>query len=271
MEVPNMKGLITLNGKEAHRARVLGPVVWTRRDAIRHYLLKDVPGGPLVPRSVNRFLMKVGMIGMTLLALAAGLIATQGTAQIDEPVPMPESEPSVRMSMKLEKTIFKFDVLTLTLWLGPDTTEKLVPFLGQLDQQAARDSVAHIAMDSRNAWARITFHREVGLDRFLAGIDDNMRRARRAGILSSSGYETISSDLPRWFAPVSERGFRSGDRLFYRIRGDTLRTVLATASGWTPIDQVDVGPERHLAVLGSFLVEGSDFRKGLLASLRGSQ
>jgi hypothetical protein len=224
-----------------------------------------------VPRSVNRLLTKVGMIGMILLALPAGLIATRGAAQVGEPVPMPEAEPSVRMSMKLEKTIFKFDVLTLTLWLGPDTTEKLAPLLGELDQPAARDSVAHIAMESRNAWARITFHREVGLDRFLAGIDDNMRLALRAGIITRSGYETISSDLPRWFAPVAERGFRSGDRIFYRIRGDTLRTVFVTVSGWTPIDQVDVGPERRLAVLGSFLVEGSDFRKGLLVSLRNSQ
>ncbi len=224
-----------------------------------------------MPRLPSRYPAKLSVLGMVLSALVVGLIAARGAAQIDEPVPMPESEPSVRMSMKLEKTIFKLDVLTLTLWLGPDTTEKLAPYLGELDRQAARDSVADIALDSRNAWARITFHREVGLDRFLGGIDDNMRRAWRAGILTRSEYKTIASDLPRWFAPVAERGLRSGDRLFYRIRGDTLRTMFETVGGRLPIDQVEVGPEHRLALLGSFLVEGSDFRKGLLTSLRSSQ
>jgi hypothetical protein len=204
-------------------------------------------------------------IALVLLAVctmvAPSLAATAG------PPPRPAAQPSVEMSMLLEKTIFQVDVLTLDLWLGPDTARLLESWLPLTDDRAAADSVAVIALHSRDAWATIEFQRNVGLDQFLDGIDENMRRARDAGHLTAEGYAVVATGLPRYFAPLSERGIEDRDRLFYRISGDTLRTVFQQHDGRVVIDQVDVGPERRLSLLGSFFVAGSGFRSGLLASL----
>jgi hypothetical protein len=203
-----------------------------------------------------------------MVSLVVALPGATGWAQAEVPLTAPASQPAVRMHMLLEKTIFKVNVLTLDLWLGPVTARQLAPYVEGAHGPAAPDSIAHLATYSRNAWARITFLRGVGLNQFLNGIEDNLRRTWQAGILTEAEYEMISRGLPAWFAPLSERNILKGDRLFYRIRGDTLHTVFQTVTGQIPIDQTDVGVERRLSVLGGFLVEGSDFRQGLLSSLR---
>jgi len=205
------------------------------------------------------------IVAHVMLLAGFGLVPPTGEAA--GPIPRPAAQPSVEMSMLLEKTIFQVDVLTLDLWLGPDTARVLEPWLPLANDAAAADSVAVIALHSRDAWATIEFQRGVGLDQFLGGIDENMRRARDAGHLADDGYVTVAAGLPRYFAPLAERGIEDRDRLFYRIRGDTLRTVFQQHDGRVVIDQVDVGPERRLSLLGSFFVEGSGFRRGLLASL----
>ncbi len=205
--------------------------------------------------------------GAVLAAMVTGLAMISAWAQSREPVPLPAAQPSLQLHMLLEKTIFQVDVLTLDLWLGPATARRLQEVLAGKPGLAAGDSVAHVSTYSRDAWARITFLRGVGLESFLDGIVNNMQRAWRTGILTQSDFDMISRGLPQWFTPLREREIHAGDRLFYRIRGDTLRTVFQTTDGEILIDQTDVGPERRLSVLGSFLVEGSDFRAGLLRSL----
>lgn len=208
------------------------------------------------------------MPSRSALAILLVLVgAPTGSRAANPPVPRPDDQPAVTMSMLLEKTIFQVDVLTLDLWLGPETAGALARWLPVPPNRAAADSLANVALRSRDAWATIQFRRGVGLNRFLDGIDENMRRARDAGHLSPEGYDVVATGLPRYFAPLATRGIESGDRLYYRVHGDTLRTVFQQRDGSIPIDQVDVGPERRLSLLGSFFVEGSGFRRGLLASL----
>lgn len=204
-----------------------------------------------------------------LIWLATLLAGPAGQAQPDSFLAEPSAQPAVRMETLLEKTIFKVNVLQLDLWLGPDTARQLGPQVGGSSPAATPDSVASVAIHSQDSWARITFLRGVGLDRFLDGIGSNLKRVRQAGILTEAEYTVIADGLPVWFSPLRERDIHKGDQLFYRIRGDTLRTVFRTSAGQILIDQTDVGPERRLSVLGGFLIAGSDFRKGLLASLKG--
>jgi hypothetical protein len=77
----------------------------------------------------------------------------------------------------------------------------------------------------------------------------------------------ISEGIPRWFAFLKERRILNGDQIHYRVRGDTLRTVYLSVDGERALDQTDVGAERRLAVLGSYLAPESSFRKGLIKSL----
>jgi hypothetical protein len=204
---------------------------------------------------------------IAIVPLALQLATMDRTADGPAAVPRPTASPSVIMSTLLEKTIFRVDVLQLEVWLGPRTARRLAPLLPVAPGTTAADSAASIAIHGRDAWARLVFRRDIGLDRFLKGVRRNLERARRAGIVDDGTYQAVSSGLPRWFAPLAERGIEDGDRLFYRIREDTLRTVFQERDGRIAIDQTDVGAGRRLTVLGGFLVEGSDFRRGLIASL----
>ena len=55
--------------------------------------------------------------------------------------------------------------------------------------------------------------------------------------------------------------------MYYRIHNDSLRTVYLDSDGGTLLDQVDVGPERRLSVLGGYFAPGSVFRDKLIDSL----
>lgn len=176
--------------------------------------------------------------------------------------------PYATMHTLFEKTIFKVDVLTLDLRFGPEVVQQLEGLVrGREYSSELADSVARIAAGAQDAWARIEFQRDVSLGQFLDGVRENLRRAREAGFITAGTYEMVSDGLPRWFAVLEERGIHDGDEIFYRIRDDTLRTVFRGADGRILVDQTDVGPERRLAVLGSYFAPKSDFRKGLIRSL----
>lgn len=177
--------------------------------------------------------------------------------------------PYSRMRTLLEKTIFKVDVLTLDVHLGDEDAQRIERLLagGRRYSRELADSIAAVAIYSRDAWLRIEFLRNVSLRQFVDGIDDNLRHVPEAGIIERSDYEMITENLPRWFSFLRERGIHKGDQIHYRIRGDSLRTVYRAAGGEILLDQVDVGEERRLAVLGSYFVRKSDFRKGLIKSL----
>lgn len=211
--------------------------------------------------------MKSTWIAATLFSALLFAGPAGGRAVAAEPIPRPASEPSLTTRTLLEKTIFQVDVLTLELWLGPETVRRLQHLLPVQDDERSREAVARIALDSRDAWAELVFQRGVSLDQFLGGIDDNMRRARDAGLLTPEGYELVAGGLPRSYAPLSAEGIAKGDRILYRITGDTLRTVFQRLDGELVVDQTDIGPERRLSLLGSIFVQGSDFRPGLIGSL----
>lgn len=172
--------------------------------------------------------------------------------------------PSARACMLMERTIFQVDVLTLDLRFGPETAERLQR---QLERGAPRDSLARTAMESRNVFARLEFLRDLGMDRFLDGVRADLRTTVRAGLIDQETFEEVSTGLPRWYGFLEERGVREGDQVLYRIRGDTLVSGYRSAQGEMLLQQTDVGPERRLSVLGSYLGEGSSFRERLLDSL----
>lgn len=176
--------------------------------------------------------------------------------------------PYSRMHTLLEKTIFKVDVLTLDVHVGEEDAQRIERLIGGHGYSAElADSVASVAIQSRDAWARIEFLREVSLDQFVDGVKQDLGRARNARVIRDSDYRTIAEGLPRWFAFLEERRIQKGDQILYRIRGDSLQTRFRSAAGEILLDQIDIGPERRLAVLGSYFVRGSSFRDGLIRSL----
>lgn len=183
--------------------------------------------------------------------------------------------PNASMGMLLEKTIFQVDVLRLDVRLGPEATARLDSLLDARPGDASSsdhlsDSIAAIALEARDALTSLEFLRDVGIDRFLEGIRDNLRRAVEGELITREEFEGISEALPGWYDFLRDRGIRSGDRMLQRIRGDTLRTVYISAAADTLLDQADTGAHRRVAVLGGYFAPGSDFREGLVESLLGA-
>ena len=179
-------------------------------------------------------------------------------------------EPYSRMQTTLEKTLFKVDVVSVDVWLGDKTAGRLESLVsGERYSKEIADSVAEIAIRSQDAFIRVEFLRDVSLNQFLDGADDNLKRVLKAGVIAEADYEMISAGMPVWYSFLEERGIRDGDLMRYRIRGDTLRTQFLSVKGELLMDQTDVGPERRRSVLGSYFVRKSDFREGLIKSLFG--
>lgn len=225
-------------------------------------------------RPTTRRLAGGGLLaGLWLLAAAPSGLAQTGS-ESSEPSDLALDTASLShapwstMETLLEKTIFRVNVLTLTLRLGGDEADRLGSLLRGAGRSAAlEDSVARVAAGATDAVARIEFHRTVSLGQFADAVGENLQRAAEDGFVSAADARRIGAAIPRWFAFLEERKIRDGDRILYRIRGDTLRTVFLSADGRVWLDQTDVGPERRLAVLGSYLARRSDFRDGLLRSL----
>ena len=211
----------------------------------------------------------------TVLVLALRTAATPALAQPAPPepplVPLDTAtlaqDPRLIMETLLEKTIFKVDVLRLRVRFGPATASELRRLVAGGSGSATTDSIAAVALASTDAWARIRFERDVALSQFLNGVMENLERAVAAQMVPQVEYDRLDANLPRWFGFLRERRIRDGDQLWYRIRGDTLRTLYVGVAGEVLLDQTDVGPGPRLAVLGGYLAPGSDLRDGLIESL----
>jgi len=178
--------------------------------------------------------------------------------------------PFSRMSTLYEKSflLFSIDVLSLEVRFGSEVAERvesLVQNGGEPSKYA--DAIADTAIHAQDAFVQIRFLRDIGLDRFIQEARESTKLVREAGIIDNPGYEQISQNLPLWYASLSNRGIKEGDEMFYRIRGELLRSVYLGVDGTIYVDQEAKGKLFPLAVLGGYFVEKSKFRKGLLQSL----
>jgi len=214
------------------------------------------------PRSVQRFLVSYGSASLALFLFSvvpghaqiatdtAGLGGMYGT-----------------LTMLLEKTFLRVDVLELEIRVDPITAAHVEDGLAVNGEDADEEAIASALIDAPYVWARLTFKRDVGVERLIQEIRNSMRKAVHAGLLDPAGYDAISESLPAWYAPLGDRGIRNGDAQYYRIRGDTLRTTFIGRDGVQFIDETAASPTNRRALLTSWFAPGSDFREELLASL----
>jgi len=207
-----------------------------------------------------------------LLLGAAPLAAQSADATPASPVDTAGVVATPRLHTLLEKTIFQVDILTLDVRFGPETAARLDSLAdGSGYSEALADSVLAVALDARDAWARMEFQRDFGFDRFQEGMTGSLRAAVKAGIVVPATYDSIVSSIPDWYDFLPERGVKDGDEIFYRVRGDTLHTVYRGAGGQVLLDQVNVGPDRGRGLIGGWFAPESDFREGLVKSLLGER
>jgi len=176
--------------------------------------------------------------------------------------------PYSRMETLLERTIFQVNVVRLTVRYDSATAARISDVVEGRDYSSSlADSVSAAVLGARRVNAYVQFVRDIGLDRFLSSVRDNMAKARDAGMLADSAFRRFEGELPGWYSELEGRGVLDGDVTEYQIRGDSLRVVYRSAAGDTLISRTDVGEQHRRAVLGGYLAPGVDFREGLIRSL----
>lgn len=204
--------------------------------------------------------------GVLSVATAAASLAAQSPPNMDRDALATGA--FSRMHMLYERTIFNVDVLTVDMQFDEPSQRAFrdaAAGRGYSDELAER--VATIAVHATNVFLAVEFQRDVALDRWVAGVRENLRMARQWGVIDEEVYRHVSEQLPRWFRSISDRGFREGDRILYRAYPDRLRTVLRGVDGRTLLDQTDRGAGPRRALLGGYFAPGSDFREPLVRSL----
>ena len=214
----------------------------------------------------------VGLPGALVVALSSAIpLAAQSVGE-EAPVDTAGLAPGAfsTMEMLYERTIFGLDVLRLTLRFGPETTRELQRLAASREpSDALADSVAAVAVDSRDALVRSRFLRDVSFEDWMDGIRRNLSRAREAGFLelSDAAFRGRIRELRRRYGPLEERGLEEGDVVWYRIRGDTVEVKIQGRDGAVLVEESPVGPTHRRSVLGGYLAPGSDFREDLVRSL----
>lgn len=189
-----------------------------------------------------------------------------------DPMALADGGPFSEMSALLEVTIFKIDVLTLTVRVDASTAERLRLLVDGRDySEELADSVAAAILDAEEAWARQVFHRDVSLDRLASGMRETAEKAAEAGFITLEYFEQFSESVPIWFGFLGESGVKKGDEILFRIQGRSLRTAYRTADGRVLMDQAVAGDEATRASVPSFFAPGTRFRKRLVESLLASR
>jgi hypothetical protein len=209
------------------------------------------------------------MVAYTATASAA--TAQAPTPPVDEDAIAPVGlgvGPYDEMSALMEVTIFDIDVLTLTVRVGSDTGTRLRELTEDREySDELADSVASVILAADELWARQVFHRDVGFGRLLDGMRETGQKAVDAGYVSSEYFEEFSESLPFLFGFLEDEGPREGDEIFFRVRGNLLRTVYRTVDGRVLMDQTALGAQGRRASIPSFFAPGTRFRKLLVESL----
>lgn len=204
------------------------------------------------------------------VALAAPGAAAQEPASGGDPL-VPRglgTGPYGELSALMEVTIFNIDVLTLTVRVRPEVAEHLRNLSeGRSYSDELADSVAAVMLEADDLWARQVLHRDVGYDRMAGGMRETAQKAAEAGYISAAYLESFVARIPDLFGFLRDEGASEGDEIFFRIRGDTIRTVYRTNEGEVQLDRTVVDPEARRASVPAFFAPDTRFRRRLVESL----
>jgi hypothetical protein len=171
--------------------------------------------------------------------------------------------------MKLEKSIFKVDVLEVSIRVDEPTRNSFrnsAQESNSFDQLASR--VEHAAYDAKSAQVTVLFLRSIDFQRFTKEIRSNARCALRERAIDAAEFHRVDSHLESWFSALKARGVKKGDQLVYQILPQGLHTSYRTVEGQELVNQTDPGDPPKRSVLGGFLASCSEFRNGLVRSLQ---
>jgi hypothetical protein len=204
--------------------------------------------------------------GLAALLLASALVAGGPPPSLD--APGLAQGPYSSMHMLLQKTVLKIDVATVDVRVDKPTQSRFAELArGQQYSYPLDAQLASAAIAAPRAVVQMQFVRDVPLNRWIGVVRDNLELAREAGLIPREIEQKVSNAIPRWFAPLAERGYLKNDRLIYAITPDTLRTVVVSAGGQVLLDLSDNEAGARRVVMASYFAPKSDTRELLIRSL----
>jgi hypothetical protein len=178
------------------------------------------------------------------------------------------SGPYSSMSMLLEKTFLKVDVLTVNVVVGKKAQGEMTKLAqGKQYSEGLGEQIAKVAIGADDALVTLTFQRDVSLDQWIDAVRENLTQARKAGLMTADTEKKVSEGLPTWFAAIKDRGYEKNDKLSYRVTADSLHTKVVSAGGTKLVEFKDSDKSAPRVVMASYFAPGSDFREPLLKSL----
>lgn len=200
-------------------------------------------------------------------------VASAGVARADAPPAADLAQgPYAVMHMRLQKTFLKVNVADVDVRVDRPTQARFAQVAaGQAYSPALESQLAAAAIGAARAVVQMQFLRDVSLNRWMAGVRDNLEAAREAGLISRDVDRWVSDALPVWFASLKDRGYLKGDRVTYAVTADALRTTVTSAGGQVLLDASERGNEARRVVLATYFAPKSDTREALLRSLLNSR
>lgn len=210
--------------------------------------------------------MTMSSLSLACLLCSAGLAAAQPAADdviADWSAGLGQT-PAATMGFLFEVTFMKIDVADVEVRLTDADATALQALVAEGKRDGDRRNRAAAILHAADPIAYgMTFKRDSDQDRFFKGMLGNMARAVEAGELTADEYAGVEAHYRRLMAPHAERGTLKGDRLLYRLEGDTLRLLYLGADGAVLVDQqLDDGIWQR-AVRASYTGEQSKLRDKL--------
>jgi hypothetical protein len=209
--------------------------------------------------------------GVTFAALVLVLTTGVGVAVAQSIPSMGElaNGPFSHMHMLLEKTVLKVDVAKIEVAVDKPTQEKLtLARSGKAFSPTVESELAKIVLSADEAIIQMKFVRDVSLGQWIDGVRESLEKAVAAGLLSPALRKTVSDGLPNWFKAAEARGLKTGDRIIYRIKPSSLRSMIVQNDGKVVVDRTDEGADKADMALASYFAPGTDYRTLLLQSLK---
>ena len=173
-----------------------------------------------------------------------------------------------RFDFLLKKTLLKVEVLRLRLILDEQTGRDVEEILsGRKRTRDLENAAAARYLEARSADVTLELLRSVPYKRFIDGFSKTQGRISSFGLFDEATGEAIANDTALRFAFLKERGMERGDRIHYVLRGDSLFSRYTRADGTVELDDIRVGPERRLSLLGGYFVPKTNFRDGWIDQL----
>jgi hypothetical protein len=209
--------------------------------------------------------------GLTLATVALALTTGVSVAVADGVPSMGElaNGPFSHMHMLLEKTVLNVDVAKIEVAVDKPTQGKLAAARsGKAYSPAVESELAKIVLSADEAIIQMKFVRDVSLGQWIDGVRESLEKAVAAGLLAPALKKQVSDGLPNWFKAAEARGLKNGDRIIYRIKPSSLRSMIVQNDGKVVVDRTDEGADKADMALASYFAPGTDYRSLLLQSLK---